>query len=303
MLSFLLQITGFLSWLSLYTWSSGVVCVARPWCVFHYVLKHSPNSDKWAFEVTKVSHAPAVQNKEGSLKCRPCHETTKEIDDKEERGSLGRMWESVVDLWGFAVCGQRQCAFVPAPSWPYWQTNLWLGGVSVSVLSVGATERNSRGQKKKGLQKWGGVKEKQVSWKKVCETPWDSRKRQWALQCCLPQRFLCGVPLLATAGSTLMLTQTGQKERPQLFTVQWSLSHMDEGNESTLPFGHSAHVSTLVLHQAVNNCELLFRSDQSNKGLDPLQGYARLWRCLSGAARGNSGVPLVGWRVFLNNLV
>lgn len=44
---------------------------------------------------------------------------------------------------------------------------------------------------------------------------------------------------------------------PQLFTVQWSQSHMEEGNESTLPFGHSVYVSTLVLHQAVDKCELL----------------------------------------------
>lgn len=32
---------------------------------------------------------------------------------------------------------------------------------------------------------------------------------------------------------------------------------MVEGIESTLPFGHSAYVSTLVIHQAVNKCELL----------------------------------------------
>lgn len=63
--------------------------------------------------------------------------------------------------------------------------------------------------------------------------------------------------LLAAAGKYSNAYPDRQNERPQLFTVQWSLSHMEEGNESTLPFGHSAYVSTLVIHQAVNKCELL----------------------------------------------
>lgn len=166
------------------------------------------------------------------------------------------MWESVVDLFfgGVGVgghCGQRQCAFVPDQSWPYWQTNLWLGGVSVTVLSVGATERNGREEEKRASKKWGGrgLKRKEACMEKVCETPWDSRKRQWPLQCCRPQRFLCSMLLLATAGSTLMLTQTGQKERPSaVYSTVVFVSH-GRGQWEHFPFWafsgcqHASHSS------------------------------------------------------------
>lgn len=54
---------------------------------------------------------------------------------------------------------------------------------------------------------------------------------------------------------------------------------MEEGNESSLPVGHSAYVSTLVIHRAVNKCELHSGSNQSNKGLDPPGGYVEFARC------------------------
>lgn len=102
-----------------------------------------------------------------------CQLKTREIEDNGERGVWG---ECVSLLWtcfgrGVAVCGQRQCAFVLDPSWPHWQTNLWLGGVSVSVLSVGATERNSRGEEKRASKNREGVKEKKLAWKKSL---WDT---------------------------------------------------------------------------------------------------------------------------------
>lgn len=152
-------------------------------------------------------------------------EKTREIRDSGERGRLGEnVGVCCGHVWGgITVCGQRQCAFVPDHCWPYCQTNLWLGGVSVCVLSVGATERSSREEEKRASKNGEGAKEKKLAWKKVCETPWDSRKRQWPLQ---PQRFLCRTLLLAAAASTLMLTQTDRKERPSaVYSTVVSISH------------------------------------------------------------------------------
>lgn len=48
---------------------------------------------------------------------------------------------------------------------------------------------------------------------------------------------------------------------------------MEEGIESTLPFGHLAIVRSLVFHPAVNKCELLFWLEQPHKDLHQLRGY------------------------------
>lgn len=133
-------------------------------------------------------------------------------------------------MWtvGGGHCGQRQWAFVPDQSWPHWQTNLWLGGVSVSVLSVGATERNSREEEKRASKNGGeGVlKEKTLACKKFVRHPETHEKDSGHFSACWPQSFLCGILLLAAAGRTLMRTQTGQKERPSaVYSTVVSVSH------------------------------------------------------------------------------
>lgn len=130
------------------------------------------------------------------------------------------MWESVVDLfWGGGAVWAASVCFCPRPKLAILADKPLAGrSVCLCPLSRGHREAQQRRGKKGPLKNVcvcvGGVKEKKLAWKKVCETPWDSRKRQWPLQCCWPQRFLCSMLLLAMRGSTLMFTQTGRKERP-----------------------------------------------------------------------------------------
>lgn len=120
--------------------------------------------------------------------------------------------------------------------------------VSVSVPTVGAM-RGTAKRRKEGPLKWGGGVKKRRLHRKVCETPWDSPKRQWPLQCYRPQRFLCSVPLLAKPEkysflknslsclqySYLCLTYVshikGQREQSPFKTLYWLT--VKPGSQST----------------------------------------------------------------------
>lgn len=172
-----------------------------------------------AFNVTKVGDISSSEC--FVIKRRRRCKITEKGGDWEECGSL--LWTC---LGGIAVCGQRQCAFVPDQSWPYWQTNLWLGGVSVSVLSVGATERNSRGEEKRASKKWGGGGGER---KEACmeKSLWDTLR--------LTKKDSGHFSVVGHRGSFVacccwrrreMLTQTDQKERPSaVYSTVVSISH------------------------------------------------------------------------------
>ncbi|MEQ2266616.1 hypothetical protein XENORESO_012591, partial [Xenotaenia resolanae] len=107
------------------------------------------------------------------------------------------------------------------------------------------------GQEKRASKKQGGILKKRGLHGKKFVRPSETglggeKKKQWPPQCCLSQSFLCGVLLLATAGSTLMLTQTGQKERPSaVYSTVVSIVHKRGQRESSScwAFGACQHAS------------------------------------------------------------
>lgn len=126
--------------------------------------------------------------------------------------------------------------------------------VSVSVPTVGAM-RGTAKRRKEGPLKWGGGVKKRRLHRKVCETPWDSPKRQWPLQCYRPQRFLCSVPLLAKPEKYSHSWRTASAVYSTVISVL-HMSHILKGNESSFP-------------------SRPFIDWQSSQDLNPPQGHAK----------------------------